>query len=394
MIEMPLDRFTRRRQQVVVHYPIDLETIQFVGPLRGFYHGDTGEYNIVAFGEDAGDGNFVGRIFPARPTDLSDPMLTGFRDENGLAFYAQGERCIQKPYQLVQNLFSRNQGILETRLMLRKSAVISGCGSVGSFVALELARAGLGNFLLVDNDTIAYHNLCRHQCDIHDVGKFKVSAVRERVMRINPTANVVTAASLLEDVPKRTFDDFCNCDTIIIGCADNRAGDLYANRLSHLYRMPFLSIGFWERAFAGELFYAIPGAMPCYHCAFGGETEVLSGRVSTNRRFYTTEEDIANTRFEPGISTDITFVSTIGVKLALDLLNTCGDIAQEGYHTRLLSHLTQFTLVCNTNNPRLGGELAEIFAYPLQVTTSIKIEPLRDCPVCGGRVGASNASHQ
>ena len=41
------------------------------------------------------------------------------------------------------------------------------------------------------------------------------------------------------------------------------------------------------------------------------------------------------------------------------------------YTQRLLPHLTQYTLICNTNNPIIGGEQAEIFKYPLQVTTSI-----------------------
>ncbi len=38
---------------------------------------------------------------------------------------------------------------------------------------------------------------------------------------------------------------------------------------------------------------------------------------------------------------------------------------------RLLGHLSQYTLVCNSNDPRLGGERAEIFFHPLQVTRSI-----------------------
>ena len=74
--------------------------------------------------------------------------------------------------------------------------------------------------------------------------------------------------------------------------------------------------------------------------------------------------------FEPGISADINFVTTIGVKIILDLLNRDND----SYTQRLIDHLTQYTLVCNTNNPKIGGEMAEIFSYPLQVTTSIEIE--------------------
>ena len=59
--------------------------------------------------------------------------------------------------------------------MTEKKVVVLGCGSVGSLIAMELARSGVGNFLLVDADTLEYHNLCRHQCGIEDVGDLKVN---------------------------------------------------------------------------------------------------------------------------------------------------------------------------------------------------------------------------
>ena len=93
----------------------------------------------------------------------------------------------------------------------------------------------------------------------------------------------------------------------------------------------------------------------------------MSARINQNRRFYTTEEELEKVSFEPGISVDINFVSIIGTKMAIDLLNR----NNPKYTQRLIPYLTQYTLVCNTNNPSIGGEMAEIFSYPLQVTTSI-----------------------
>ena len=108
--------------------------------------------------------------------------------------------------------------------------------------------------------------------------------------------------------------------------------------------------------------------MPTYE-DFLAAIGYTSGRVTQNRRFYTTEEDLEKVSFEPGISADINYVTIIAVKLALDILNR----NTQGYSQRLLPHLTQYTLVCNTNNPDIGGEEAELFKYPLQVTTSIKV---------------------
>ena len=68
-----------------------------------------------------------------------------------------------KPYDTVTRLFSRNTGLLESGAMLEKRAVLVGCGSVGSLVAMELARSGVGKFVLCDTDTLQIQNMCRHQ---------------------------------------------------------------------------------------------------------------------------------------------------------------------------------------------------------------------------------------
>ncbi len=282
-------------------------------------------------------------------------------------------------FDLHRDIFSRNTGILETDLMAEKRAVILGCGSVGSLVALELARAGVGNFLLVDTDVFEYHNICRHQCGVSDVGRYKVEAVRDRILNVNPAACVECARTTAEELPKDRFDAWCVPGrTLIVGCADNRGADVYANRIAVIYGVPFISVGFWERAFAGEVFYWLPGRdLPCYECALGSD-DGLSQRVEANHHIYTNQTDLEAVNFEPGISIDINFVTTIGVKLALDILNE----GNPRFTQRLLPSLTQYTLVCNTNDPAVGGPMAEIFSYPLQVTTSIKVGYGAECPPC------------
>lgn len=271
-------------------------------------------------------------------------------------------------YALQMDIFSRNVGILESTVMLQKKAVFVGCGSVGSLVAVELAKAGVGNFMLIDNDVFGYHNICRHQCGIYDVGRFKTDALADRIFQIYPYATVMKKNCMIQEIDRGEMEDFCNEDTIIIGGADNREGDLYASDFALENKMPFISIGCWERAFAGEIFYCLPNGMPTYR-DFLKAMGYISGRVTQNRRFYTTEEDLEKVSFEPGISADVNFITIIGVKIILDLLNR----STPGFIQRLVPYLTQYTLVCNTNNPQIGGEQAEIFKYPLQVTTSIYI---------------------
>jgi len=328
-----------------------------------------------------------GISFPFLP-DLKINILFAYSKNDELVFQVLQEEivsdCQGEMYSLKLDVFSRNTGILETDMMSSMTAVVSGCGSVGSYVALELARSGVGRFLLIDNDTVSYANVCRHQCGIADVGRYKAEAVADRIRLINPAAQIGIQNTVVENVPPAVFNEFCGPDSIIIGCADNRQGDLFTCKVAAHYRMPMVSIGFWERAFAGEVFYWIPerSELSCYQC-FVNALGDISGRQSVNRRFYTTETDLSKVNFMPGISVDITFVTNVGVKLILDIFNR----NNAGFIPRLLDSLTQFTLIANTNKPEIGGEQASIFSYPLQVTTSIEVMKSENCKYCNQEKG-------
>lgn len=75
---------------------------------------------------------------------------------------------------------------------LSKSKIaIFGIGGVGSYVVEGLVRAGIGNFILVDNDIVSESNINRQIiATTKTVGKPKVEVAKERILEINPNANV------------------------------------------------------------------------------------------------------------------------------------------------------------------------------------------------------------
>ena len=77
---------------------------------------------------------------------------------------------------------------------LKKSKVIIyGIGGVGSFVCEALARAGIGNLILVDYDKIETTNLNRQIHALHStIGEQKTEAMKNRILDINPKAKVET----------------------------------------------------------------------------------------------------------------------------------------------------------------------------------------------------------
>lgn len=362
----------------IIEKTVFISDEQLLSPVEGNVYGryfkKSGIFNVFP-SELQHTGSVLGKILPLGSIPNRN-KLCGVITDGGIDFYSFGKKIGSESYSLYQNIFSRNTGILESDVMAEKRVIVLGCGSVGSLVALELARAGIKHFILVDADVLEYHNVCRHQCGIEDVGDLKVDALKRKILNINPGAEIITFEGIVQNLPKAITDGFCvPGDTIFIGCADNRIADVYTNRISIYYKASFISIGFWERAFAGEIFYHIYGKnMPCYECALGDGSNI-SGRAEGSHHVYSNQEDTEGLKFEPGISVDISFATSIGLKLILDILN----IGNSNYIPRLLNNLTQYTLVCNTSDPQIGGAMVEIFSYPLQVTTSLRVGFSKKC---------------
>lgn len=268
------------------------------------------------------------------------------------------------PFDLVTNLYSRNTGLLESKIMLSKKVLISGAGSVGSLIALELARAGVGHFVLADKDVLEIHNICRHQLGWKDVGRYKVDAVKDAILNINPTARVDVFHGYIQDLPEKYIEGI----DMIIGTADNREANAFANDLADVLNVPFVSTGCWQRAHAGEVFYWYPKAdLPLYRKSF---SQLISAdRAASHANYFADDGDENYLNFEPGISTDIAFVTMVAIKVIYDLLNK----DEEGYTPRVIDYLKNYTLVCNTNKACIGGPNAEVFPNPLFISNNIVV---------------------
>ena len=94
------------------------------------------------------------------------------------------------------NQFSREELLIgkEAVEKLKNSKVaVFGIGGVGSFVVEGLARAGVGHIVIVDYDKVDESNINRQIEALHStIGKYKIDVMKERILEINPNANVET----------------------------------------------------------------------------------------------------------------------------------------------------------------------------------------------------------
>lgn len=84
---------------------------------------------------------------------------------------------------------------------------VFGIGGVGGFTVEALARSGIGHIELIDHDIVALSNLNRQIIATHDtVGRDKVDVMKERILSINPDAEVITHKCFFLPDNKDDFD--------------------------------------------------------------------------------------------------------------------------------------------------------------------------------------------
>ena len=139
--------------------------------------------------------------------------------------------------------FSRSALLLGQEALdhLRKCRVaLFGLGGVGGYALEVLARGGVGELHLIDNDCFSLSNINRQLLATHKtVGRPKVEAAKERVLDINPQAKVFTYP-LFYTPDTQDQLDFSRFD-YVIDAIDTVSGKLALITQAHEAGVPVIS---------------------------------------------------------------------------------------------------------------------------------------------------------
>ena len=102
-----------------------------------------------------------------------------------------------------QDIFNRTKRLVGDSVMesiFQKRVILFGVGGVGSWCAESLVRSGIQNLTIVDSDNVSITNVNRQlMATTKTVGKVKVEVLKERLLEINPNANIDARAELYEE---------------------------------------------------------------------------------------------------------------------------------------------------------------------------------------------------
>ncbi|MBA4496304.1 ThiF family adenylyltransferase [Paenactinomyces guangxiensis] len=139
------------------------------------------------------------------------------------------------------------QGLEEKRIG------IVGLGSLGSKVAISLARMGLRKFVLVDEDVFLQANVQRHALDWRDIGFHKVDGVERQLRFIAPNMEIyVSRLNIIGQEATTSLNQVLSrlstCDVIVDATANGQVFNLLAS-VSSRYRKAMV----WGEVFAGGI---------------------------------------------------------------------------------------------------------------------------------------------
>lgn len=152
------------------------------------------------------------------------------------------------------------------KLLLNSKVIIIGCGALGTVIANNLVRSGVGFIKIVDRDYIELSNLQRQMLfDEDDLENNipKAIAASQKLKKINSTIQI---ESIVDDVNSKNIEDLCSGMDVILDATDNLQTRYLINDISIKLNIPWVYGGVIGST--GMVHTIIPHKTPCLRCMF------------------------------------------------------------------------------------------------------------------------------
>jgi adenylyltransferase/sulfurtransferase len=152
------------------------------------------------------------------------------------------------------------------KLLGDSSVAIIGCGALGTVLASNLSRAGVGRLVIADRDYIELNNLQRQILfDEDDIARRlpKAVAAAEKLHRANSTTKI---EALVEDINADGIESLVQGVDLVLDATDNFESRYLLNDVCIKYARPWIYSG--VIASYGVTMNIVPGDTPCLRCIF------------------------------------------------------------------------------------------------------------------------------
>ena len=157
----------------------------------------------------------------------------------------------------------------------RGSVLIIGGGSVGGFLAEELAHLGFSPLMVIDRDYLEPENLPRHVLGAQDLGEPKAPALARKISTAFPLCRIAGLHADFERLPLKEQRRLIGAFDVVVAATDSNDCQRRINELCLSQQVPAVYPGVWvggdiPDAEVSEVLWVLPDRRtPCYLCATG-----------------------------------------------------------------------------------------------------------------------------
>jgi len=167
----------------------------------------------------------------------------------------------------MQDRYSRqvilpNIGEEGQKTLLKSKIAIVGCGALGTVVANNLVRAGVGKISIIDRDFVELNNLQRQILfDEDDIGVPKAVAAAEKLKRVNSDVEI---KAMVKDLNHMNAEKIVSGVDLVLDGTDNMQTRFLINDVCVKSKIPWIytaAVGTY-----GMTMTIVPGRTPCFRC--------------------------------------------------------------------------------------------------------------------------------
>ncbi|MCK9150706.1 ThiF family adenylyltransferase [Methanobacterium alcaliphilum] len=156
-----------------------------------------------------------------------------------------------------------NIGEKGQKKLLNSKAVIIGCGALGTVAANNLARAGVGNIVIVDRDFVELSNLQRQMLfSEEDVGEPKAISAAKNLKIVNSQINL---DAVVADLNHTNVQELLKDADVVLDATDNIQTRMLVNDVCIMEEIPWIYTG--AIGTSGMIMTILPSG-PCLRCLY------------------------------------------------------------------------------------------------------------------------------
>lgn len=161
-------------------------------------------------------------------------------------------------------LFNRSPNL---QPLSKKHILILGLGTIGSSMAVDLAKTGIGQLTLIDSDSVSIGNIIRQETNLMQVGFNKPQSIEDIIKVHNPYTRVNSYVEHWGINSNEAIIQERLKEVDLIVCATgHHHTEMYLNHLSYHYNIPVVYSYTGKGAWSGRAFRVVPGETGCYFC--------------------------------------------------------------------------------------------------------------------------------